>query len=47
MAFKKITEQNSLHESLDKKSVGQLLNEMNEEDKKVALAIQKSIPQIE
>jgi N-acetylmuramic acid 6-phosphate etherase len=47
MAFKKITEQNSSHENLDKKSVGRLLIEMNEEDKKVALAIQKSIPQIE
>lgn len=47
MAFKKITEQNSVHENLDKKPVGQLLIEMNEEDKKVALAIQKSIPQIE
>jgi len=47
MAFKKITEQNSLHENLDKKPVAQLLIEMNQEDKKVALAIQKSIPQIE
>ena len=47
MAFKKITEQNSLHLNLDKKSIGQLLKEMNEEDQKVALAVQKAIPQLE
>ncbi len=42
-----VTEQPSLHANLDKKSVGQLLTEMNEEDQKVALAVQKAIPQIE
>ncbi|HJV77656.1 MAG TPA: N-acetylmuramic acid 6-phosphate etherase [Paludibacter sp.] len=42
-----VTEQSSLHTNLDKKSVGQLLAEMNEEDQKVALAVQKNIPQIE
>jgi N-acetylmuramic acid 6-phosphate etherase len=42
-----ITEQPSLHSKLDKKSVGQLLVEMNEEDQKVALAVQKVIPKIE
>lgn len=42
-----ITEQPSLHTNLDKKSVSQLLMEMNEEDQKVALAVQKAIPQIE
>jgi N-acetylmuramic acid 6-phosphate etherase len=42
-----ITEQPSLHTDLDKKSVGELLKEMNEEDQKVALAVQKAIPQIE
>ena len=42
-----VTEQPSLHNDLDKKSVGQLLIEMNEEDQKVALAVQKTIPQIE
>ena len=47
MAFKKITEQNSLHDNLDKKTVGQLLLEMNEEDRKVPLAVSKAIPQIE
>jgi N-acetylmuramic acid 6-phosphate etherase len=47
MAFKKITEQASLHTDLDQKSVGKLLREMNAEDKKVALAVEKTIPQIE
>ena len=30
--FNKITEQSSLHDDLDKKSVEELLTEMNEED---------------
>ena len=47
MAFEKITEQTSLHNDLDTKAVGQLLREMNEEDKKVALAVEKAIPKIE
>ncbi len=47
MAFEKVTEQTSLHDNLDEKSVGQLLVEMNEEDQKVAIAVQKAIPQIE
>ena len=42
-----VTEQPSLHTNLDKKSVGELLKGMNEEDQKVALAVQKAIPQIE
>jgi len=42
-----VTEQNSLHDNLDKKTVGELLMEMNEEDLKVALAVQQAIPQIE
>ncbi len=45
--FEKVTEQTSLHDNLDQKSVGQLLVEMNEEDQKVAIAVQKAIPQIE
>jgi len=45
--FVKITEQNSLHDDLDKKSVHQLLSEMNEEDLKVPLAVSKALPQIE
>jgi len=45
--FVKITEQPSLHSDLDKKSVSQLLSEMNEEDLKVPLAVSKALPQIE
>jgi len=47
MAFQKITEQTSIYSDLDKKSVAQLLSGINEEDKKVALAVEKTIPQIE
>lgn len=47
MAFVKITEQNSLHDNLEKKSVGELLYAMNNEDKKVPVAVEKAIPQIE
>ncbi len=45
--FIKVTEQPSLHENLDKKTVNQLLSEMNEEDLKVPLAVSKTLPQIE
>ena len=47
MTFQRITENDSQHSDLEQKSVGQLLAEMNEEDQRVALAVQKSIPQIE
>lgn len=47
MAFEKITEQPSLHQDLDKKSVAELLYAINDEDQKVALAVRKTIPQIE
>jgi N-acetylmuramic acid 6-phosphate etherase len=47
MEFQKITEQSSLHDNLDKKTVGELLSEMNEEDLKVPLAVSKTLPQIE
>ena len=43
----KITESNSLHNHLEKKSIKDLLYAMNEEDKKVPLAVEKAIPQIE
>ncbi len=46
MAFKKVTESTSLHEDLDKKSVAQLLQCMNEEDRKVPLAVAEALPQI-
>ncbi len=47
MAFVKISEQESLYDNLEKKSVHELLTEMNQEDHKVADAVQKAIPQIE
>ena len=45
--FIKVTEQNSLHENLDKKSVHDLLFEMNQEDLKVPIAVSKALPEIE
>ena len=47
MAFEKISEQPSLYDNLEKKSVRELLTEINQEDHKVADAVQKTIPQIE
>ena len=47
MTFVKVTEQPSLYDGLDKKPVIYLLREINEEDKKVAFAVEKAIPQIE
>lgn len=47
MTFIKITEQPSLHNDLEKKSVHELLVGINQEDQKVALAVEKAIPQIE
>lgn len=47
MSFIKITEQPSLYENLEKKSVQEILTDINAEDQKVALAVQKAIPQIE
>lgn len=47
MTFVKITEQPSLYSNLEQKSVAEILHEINEEDKKVALAVSKVIPRIE
>jgi N-acetylmuramic acid 6-phosphate etherase len=47
MAFIKVTEQSSLYNDLEKKSVRELLNDINTEDQKVPLAVGKVIPQIE
>lgn len=47
MAFVKISEQASLYNDLEKKSVHELLTEINQEDHKVADAVQLAIPQIE
>jgi N-acetylmuramic acid 6-phosphate etherase len=46
MEFRKITEEASLHERLDEKSVEELLHGMNEEDCKVPLAVAAAIPQL-
>lgn len=47
MTFIRITEQSSLYDDLEKKSVSELLQDINNEDLQVALAVQKTIPQIE
>ncbi len=47
MAFVKISEQPSLYNDLEKKSVGEILQDINNEDKKVALAVEKALPAIE
>ena len=45
--FIKISEQPSLYNDLEKKSIREILEDINTEDQKVALATQKAIPQIE
>ena len=47
MAFVKISEQSSLYNDLEKKSVLEIITDINTEDHKVADAVQKAIPQIE
>lgn len=47
MAFVKISEQSSLYNDLEKKTVGEILKDINEEDKKVAFAVEKALPAIE
>lgn len=47
MTFVKISEQDSLYNDLEKKSVGEILHDINTEDHKVADAVGKAIPQIE
>ena len=47
MAFVKISEQPSLYDDLEKKSVHEILTDINTEDHKVADAVQRAIPQIE
>jgi len=43
----KITEADSLHNNLEKKSVREILKGINSEDKKVATAVESALPQIE
>lgn len=45
--FIKISEQPSLYNDLEKKSVHEILTDINAEDQKVALAVKAAIPQIE
>lgn len=47
MSFIKITEQPSAHEDLEQQSVRELLEGINEEDRKIAVAVHACIPQIE
>ena len=47
MSFDKITERESNHQDLEKMSTLELLTNINKEDQKVAIAVQKVIPQIE
>jgi len=44
---KRITESESLHQNLEKKTTTELLVGINQEDQKVAIAVEKVIPQIE
>lgn len=45
--FNKVTEQPSHYRHLDKMSIGEILNHINDEDKTVPLAVEKALPQIE
>ena len=47
MSFTKITEQDSLYNNLESKSVRELLDDINTEDRKVASAVRKTIPKVE
>ena len=47
MTFTKTTEQDSKYNHLEKMSISQLLNNINNEDKLVPLAVEKALPQIE
>ncbi len=47
MSFEKITEEPSLYDNLEKKTTAEILKDINDEDHKVVLAVEKAIPQIE
>lgn len=47
MEFIKITEQASIYDNLENKSTVEILTEINIEDRKIALAVEKTIPAIE
>ena len=44
MDFKKITEQDSNYNNIEQLSVQEILENINEEDQKVSLAVKKSFP---
>ena len=46
MDFKKITEQNSNYNNIEQLSILEILENINEEDQKVSLAVKKVIPNI-
>lgn len=46
MKISKITESDSLYDNLENKSVSELVTAINHEDKKVALAVEKELPNI-
>lgn len=46
MSFTKTTEQDSHYDHLEKMSISDLIGNINKEDQTVAIAVQKSIPQI-
>jgi len=46
MGFRKITEESSSYTGLDKMSIDELIAIVNKEDKLVALAVEKALPQI-
>ena len=47
MEFNKTTEQDSRYDHLEKMSVSEILSHINAEDKTVAIAVEKAMPQIE
>lgn len=47
MSFRKITEEDSLYNNIENKTVKEILIDINNEDQKVALAVKKVIPEIE
>lgn len=47
MAFTKTTEQDSAYNHLEKMSLGEILNNINQEDTSVPAAVARSLPQIE
>lgn len=46
MTFRKVTEESSAYNHLEKMSVGEIISSMNKEDEKVAGAVREALPQI-